>query len=106
LSTSDLWKPVADARISRLETVKLASSPVPILVRAEQLCDLVDDADGIRPDRQALIAALIFGATTNGGTLANLWQEYRTAPVIEALIGEFPESDGVVDLTRYKRRSG
>jgi len=71
--------------------------PTAVIVRAEQLCALVDDADGIRPDRQDLIAALIYAAEADGFRLAEIWQEYRTAPVHKVVLGVDNES-GPVDL--------
>jgi hypothetical protein len=98
----DPWNPDLDERVSRLKGFKLGNVPPPVIARAEQLCDLVDDVDGIRPDRQALIAALVFAATPDGKKLAEAWQKYRVAPVRDIVLGEHPES-GSVDLSPYTR---
>ena len=101
--SGDPWKPDLGDRVSRLEKVKGTALPAPILARAEQLCDLVDEADGIRPDRQTLIAALVYAAVADGHRLATTWQDYRTAPVHEVVIGDL-STHGEVDLTPYKQR--
>jgi hypothetical protein len=98
----DPWKPDLGDRVSRLKAFKVGNVPPPVIARAEQLCDLVDEADGIRPDRQTLIAALVYAAKPNGHHLAQIWQEYRTAPVHALLLGEENQS-GLVDLTRYTK---
>jgi hypothetical protein len=98
----DPWKPDLGDRVSRLKAFKVGNVPPPVIARAEQLCDLVDDADGIRPDRQTLVAALIFAAEPNGHRLAQLWQDYRTAPVHAFLLGQ-EEQSGPVDLTQYTK---
>ncbi len=82
---------------------KLAEAPTPVIARAEQLCDLVDDADGIRPDRQDMIAALIYAAPADGQKLAAAWQKYRTAPVHSVLLNA-TQTAGSIDLSGYKRR--
>ena len=102
MTTPDLWHPDLGTRVSRLGAVKVGNVPVPILVRAEQLCDLVDEADGIRPDRQVLIASLILAAKDDGKALANIWQRYRTADVHEVILGAH-STNGPIDLTQYKR---
>jgi len=88
---------------SRLQKVKAGAVPTPVLARAEQLCDLVDEADGIRPDRQELIAALVYAAEPNGAKLAAAWQKYRVSPVHAVLLNE-SVSEGTIDLSGYKRR--
>ncbi|HJQ50621.1 MAG TPA: hypothetical protein VJ838_08925 [Gaiellaceae bacterium] len=98
----DSWKPDADARVSRLKAFKIGNVPPPVIARVEQLCDLVDDADGIRPDRQVMVAALIYAATADGKALASAWQKYRTAKVRDLLIGDWP-TDGPIDLTGYTK---
>lgn len=98
----DPWKPDANARVSRLRAFKLGNVPPPVIARAEQLCDLVDHADGIRPDRQVLVAALVYAASADGKVLASVWQKYRTASVQELLIGQCP-TDGPIDLTGYTK---
>ena len=100
---SDPWKPDLGDRTSNLKPLKVGSAPAPIIARAEQLCDLVDEADGIRPDRQTLIAALVFDAVPDGEELAKIWRAYRVASVYEVLLGRFPDS-GEVDLSGYKKR--
>jgi hypothetical protein len=99
----DPWKPNADERASRLQKLKLTEAPSPVIARAEQLCDLVDDADGIRPDRQDLIAALIYTAQADGAKLAAAWQKYRTAPVYSVLLNT-AQTTGPIDLSGYKKR--
>jgi hypothetical protein len=99
---SDPWQPDLAERTSRLEKVKLANAPSPVIARIEQLCDLVDEADGIRPDRQELIAALIHAAKPDGKSLAATWAKYRTAPVHALLMGE-SRTSGRVDLRRFKK---
>jgi hypothetical protein len=99
----DAWKPLREARASRLPKVKIGAAPAPVLARAEQLCELVDEADGIRPDRQDLIAALVYAAEPNGAKLAAAWRKYRLAAVHAVLLNE-PQTEGAVDLNGYKRR--
>jgi hypothetical protein len=98
----DPWKPPATARVSRLKAFKLGNVPPPVIARVEQLCDLVDDADGIRPDRQVLVAALIYAAVPDGKRLAQAWQKYRTAAVRDVLLDDQPE-EGLIDLTGYTK---
>jgi hypothetical protein len=90
-------------RTSRLPKVKLGEVPTPILARAEQLCDLVDDADGIRPDRGDLVSALILSAVADGQKLAAAWQAYRVAPVHKVLLNASGTS-GLMDLASFKKR--
>jgi hypothetical protein len=99
----DPWKPPREARTSSLTKVKAGAVPTPVLARAEQLCDLVDEADGIRPDRQDLIAALVYAAEPNGAKLAAAWKKYRIAPVHAVLVNE-SAVEGPIDLSGYKRR--
>jgi hypothetical protein len=103
MSQPDPWKPDRSARTSRLQKVKLADAPTPVIARAEQLCDLVDEADGIRPDRGELIAALIHDAKPNGLALAAVWKRYRTAPVHAVVLNESLTS-GALNLTGFKKR--
>jgi hypothetical protein len=103
LPTPDPWRVNLGDRASKLAKVKLADAPTPVLARAEQLCDLVDDADGIRPDRGDLIAALIFDAAADGAKLAGVWQKYRTAPVSRVLLDQTAET-GPLDLSSFKKR--
>ncbi len=103
MTTPDPWKPNRAERTRRLPKVKLTEAPTPVLARAEQLCDLVDDADGTRPDRQDLIAALIFDAEPDGAKLAAAWQRYRVAPVHVVVIGE-TKTAGSLDLSKFKKR--
>lgn len=103
MSKQDPWQPDSAARTSRLPKVKLAEAPTPVVARAEQLCDLVDEADGIRPDRQDLIAALIYAANPDGKKLAALWQKYRTAPVHSVVLRQ-TQKNGLLDLTGFKKR--
>lgn len=103
MAQQDPWQPDRSARTSRLRKVKLADAPTPVIARAEQLCDAVDEADGIRPDRQDLIAALIYAAQPDGKKLASAWQKYRTAPVHKVVLDE-QQKTGPIDLTRFKKR--
>ncbi|HJU36509.1 MAG TPA: hypothetical protein VJ716_03710 [Gaiellaceae bacterium] len=73
------------------------------MARAEQLCDLVDDADGIRPDRGDLISAIILSAAADGQKLAAAWQAYRTTPVHKVILNVSGTS-GPMDLTSFKKR--
>lgn len=98
----DPWQPDLGERASRLRKWKIANAPPPVFARIEQLCDLVDDADGIRPNRQELIAALIYGAPADGRKLARLWQKYRTAPVHQVVLGT-TQTSGPIDLQSYRR---
>jgi hypothetical protein len=98
----DPWQVDLADRVNRLPKVKLTEVPTPVIARAEQLCDLVDDADGIRPDRGDLIAALILQAT-DGRKLAAAWQAYRTAPVHKVVL-DAPGTTGPIDLTSFKKR--
>jgi hypothetical protein len=103
LQPPDPWQVDLSDRVSKLPKVKLAETPAPVIARAEQLCDLVDDADGLRPDRAELIAALIYGAGTDGKKLADAWQKYRTAPVHQVVLYQKGKS-GALDLTTFKKR--
>ena len=97
-ASDDPWRPDLSDRVTRLKPYqKVGNVPTAVMVRAEQLCGLIDDADGIRTDRQTLIAALIYAAAEDGHRLAEIWQEYRTAPVHRLLIGQENQS-GEVDL--------
>jgi hypothetical protein len=80
-----------------------AQTDLSVIARAEQLCDLVDEADGVRPDRQDLIAALIFAAQPNGTKLAAIWEKYRTAPVHAVVLNKTLKT-GALDLRGYKKR--
>jgi hypothetical protein len=97
----DPWQPDLGERTSRLEKVKVGNVPTPVIVHAEHLCDLVDDADGIRPDRQDLIAALIHTALEDGDKLAQAWRTYRTAPVHVVL--RESQTSGPIDLRPFRR---
>ncbi len=103
MSQPDPWQPHRDARASRLRKVKFADAPTPVIARAEQLCDLVDDADGIRPDRQDLVAALVYAAQPDGRKLAAVWQKYRTALVHAVVLNE-TQTTGPIDLRVFKKR--
>lgn len=103
MTQPDPWQPDRGARTSRLPKVRLAAAPTPVVARAEQLCDLVDDVEGVRPDRQDLIAALIHAAPPDGKKLASVWQQYRTAPVHSVVLNE-TQNAGPVDLREFKKR--
>jgi hypothetical protein len=99
----DPWRPEADTRTSRLPKVKLADAPSPVVARTEQLCDLIDEAEGLRPDRQDLVAALILAANPDGVRLAKLWRAYRLALVHETVL-DLGTTEGEVDLSGFKKR--
>lgn len=98
----DPWQPDLGDRVSRLEKFKFANAPSPVFARIEQLCDLVDAADGIRPQRQELMAALIYAAPADGKKLARLWQRYRTAAVHRVVLNT-SATTGPIDLRGYRR---
>jgi hypothetical protein len=103
LPEPDPWQVDLSERVSKLQKVKLTDAPTPVVARAEQLCNLVDDVDGIRPDRADLIAALVHAAQPDGKKLAEIWQRYRTAPVHQVIL-EAEAERGPLDLSPFKKR--
>jgi hypothetical protein len=102
LPSHDPWVVDLSDRVSKLPKVKAAETPAPVIARAEQLCDLVDSADGIRPDRQDLIAALVLAAAPDGAKLADVWRTYRTAPAHQVVLNQSKKA-GPLDLNSFKK---
>jgi hypothetical protein len=64
--------------------------PVPVSERVEALTEALDRDGHGRVARKELVGALLFGATTDTGELAELLRRYRTARVRDALVGDAP----------------
>jgi len=96
----DAWTVDRSERVQDLPaSVQVGKAPTPIVVRAEQLCDALDEAGEHRPDRQFLIAALIATTDPDAEDLAARLRRYRLIRVHEVVIGD-EETEGEVQLPR------
>lgn len=99
----DVWTVDRSARVQDLPAgTQVGKVPTPVIVRAEQLCDVLDAAGEHRPDRQFLIAALVATAEPDPEDLTARLRGYRLAKVHEVLIGE-TENEGEINLPRPTR---
>lgn len=83
--------------------------PEPLHERVEQLCDLVYDAgEARRPTKQQMIAALLFGASTDATELIELLRRFGRATVADALVTSETSAAEVIQLPNRKSgpRSG
>lgn len=96
----DIWTVDRSDRVKNLPAGTVVGKvPTPIIVRAEQLCDALDEAGEHRPDRQFLVAALIATTEPDVEDLAARLRRYRLIKVHEVLVGE-TESDGSITLPK------
>src|SRR5687767_11840285 len=87
----------ADARVQLLPNeAGVGKVPDALIVRAEQLCKVLDAANEARPDRQAVVAALIAVAPEDPEALAALMKEYRGKRVRDVILGG--KFSGPIDL--------
>jgi hypothetical protein len=85
----DAWQVELSERVKDLQAVQTGIKlPTPVIIRAEQLCNALEEAGEHKPDRQFLIAALIATTDPDADGLAARLREYRLAPVHDVLIGE------------------
>jgi hypothetical protein len=99
----DPWTVDLATRLKDLPAIQTGIKlPTPIIARAEQLLDALDDAGEHRPDRQFLIAALVFTTEPDAEDLAARLRAYRLARVHQALIGE-AKTSGEAKLPKQPR---
>lgn len=99
----DIWEVDLAARVRDLPSIQvLAKVPTPIVVRAEELCDALDDAGEARPDRLLLVAALVYAAQPNVDDLMAKLKAYRLANVHEVIL-EKTKTEGRIRLKKPPR---
>src|SRR5437763_5254268 len=94
------WKVDLGDRVQDLSaSTQVGKVPTPVVVRAEQLCDLLDAAGEAKPDRQFLVAALIATTDDDIEALVARLREYRLAHVHEVVLGT-TATEGTVTLPK------
>jgi hypothetical protein len=97
------WQVDLAARVQDLPLVQTGIKlPSPVIVRVEKFLDVLDAAGEHRPDRQFLIAALLYATAPDAESLASHLRAYRLARVHEVLIGE-TRTSGSMKLPKQAR---
>jgi hypothetical protein len=99
----DSWRVDYADRVQDLPAdTHLGKVATPIIYRAEQLCDALDEAGEHRPDRNFLAAAIIATTEADVDDLVTRLKTYRLAKVHDVVIGA-TETQGEVALERPRR---
>jgi hypothetical protein len=96
----DPWRVDLEARVQDLPLVQAGVKlPTPVIVRADALLAALDEAGEHRPDRQFLIAALLYASAPDARALTDCLRAYRLAKVHEVLVGE-TQTSGEIALRK------